>query len=263
VAFTGSTEVGKLIMEAAAKSNLKKVSLELGGKSPLVVFDDVDCKFNRIIFKMVKKNFFNFTVNEVVPVAVDGVFTNSGQICVAPSRTFVHENIYDEFVKRAVELAQKRKLGSQFEADVVQGPQVDKDTFDKVLQYIQYGIEDGAKLETGGKRWGTEGFFIEPTIFSNVTDNMRIARDEIFGPVMSILKFKSLEEVIVRANDTEYGLAAAVYSKNIENALAFANQVEAGAVRVNCASGGNGLPFGGYKQSGIGREGTVNKKLFF
>lgn len=189
-------------------------------------------------------------------VAVEGIFTNSGQICIAPSRTFVHEKVYDEFVKRSVELAQKRKLGSQFEKDVVQGPQVDKDTFDKVLQYINYGVEDGAKLETGGKRRGTEGFFIEPTIFSNVTDDMRIAKDEIFGPVMSILKFSTLEEVIVRANNTEYGLAATVYSKNLENALAFANQVEAGTVRVNCGSGGNGLPFGGYKQSGIGREGA-------
>lgn len=189
-------------------------------------------------------------------MAVEGIFMNSGQICVAPSRTFVHEKIYDEFVKRSIELAKMRKLGSQFEAEVAQGPQVDKDTFDKVLKYIEYGIKDGAKLETGGKRWGSKGYFIEPTIFSNVTDDMRIAKDEIFGPVMSIFKFKTLEEAIDRANNTEYGLAAAVYSKNIENALAFANQVEAGAVRVNCASGGNGLPFGGYKQSGIGREGA-------
>jgi aldehyde dehydrogenase (NAD+) len=168
----------------------------------------------------------------------------------------VHEKIYDEFVRKCIALAKKRKVGSQFEKDVQQGPQVDKDTFDKVLSYIQYGIDDGAKLEVGGKRLRTEGYFIEPTVFSNVTDDMRIAKDEIFGPVMSILKFKTLEEVIVRANNTEYGLAANVFSKNIENALAFANQVEAGIVRVNCEHGATGLPFGGYKQSGIGREGA-------
>ncbi|KAG5667999.1 hypothetical protein PVAND_015956 [Polypedilum vanderplanki] len=236
VGFTGSTEVGKLIMEAAAKSNLKKVSLELGGKSPFVVFDDVN-------------------LDEVIPVAVEGVFTNAGQICIAPSRTFVQESIYDEFVKKVVAYAKNRKLGSQFTSGVQQGPQVDKDTFDKVLTYIEYGKQDGAKLELGGKRWGTEGYFIEPTIFSNVTDNMRIARDEIFGPVMSILKFKTLEEVIDRANNTEYGLSSTVFTKNIEQAFAFANQVEAGNVKVNSGGMGNNLPFGGYKQSGIGREG--------
>jgi aldehyde dehydrogenase (NAD+) len=180
---------------------------------------------------------------------------NAGQVCIASSRTFVQEKIYDEFVKRAVELTKKRKLGGQYEEGVQQGPQVDKDTFDKALAYIKYGQEDGAKLETGGKRFGTEGYFVEPTIFSNVSDNMRIAKDEIFGPVMSVFKFKTLEEVIKRANDTEYGLAAAVYSKNIDNALAFANCVEAGLVRVNTTTSTTGLPFGGYKQSGIGREG--------
>lgn len=186
---------------------------------------------------------------------MEAIFTNSGQICIASSRTFVHEKIYDQFVEKCIEIAKKRKIGSQFEKDVEFGPQVDKDTFDKALRYIQYGKEDGAKLVLGGKRWGTEGYFIEPTIFTNVTDNMRIARDEIFGPVMSILKFKDLEEVINRSNETEYGLAACVFSKNIETAFAFANQVEAGLVRVNTTTSESGLPFGGYKQSGIGREG--------
>lgn len=236
VAFTGSTEVGKLIMEAAAKSNLKKVSLELGGKSPLVVFDDVD-------------------LDEAVPLAQEAVFINHGQICCAGSRTFVQEKIYDEFVKRSVELAKKRKVGNQFAADTLQGPQVDKDTFDKIITYIDYGKKDGAKLEIGGKTIGTEGFFVEPTVFSNVTDDMRIARDEIFGPVQSILKFKTLEEVIERANNTNYGLAAGVLTKNLNNALTFANAVEAGTVWVNCyiATAVN-TPFGGYKESGIGRE---------
>jgi aldehyde dehydrogenase (NAD+) len=193
-------------------------------------------------------------VDEVIPVAVEGVLTNSGQICIAASRTFVQESIYDQFVKKAVEYAKNRKLGSQYTAGVQQGPQVDKDTFDKTLQYIEYGKKDGAKLELGGKRWGSEGYFIEPTIFSNVTDDMRIASDEIFGPVMSILKFKTLEEVIDRANETEYGLSSTVFTKNIDQAFAFANQVEAGNVKVNCASIASGMPFGGYKQSGIGRE---------
>ena len=236
VAFTGSTEVGKLIMVAAAQSNLKKVSLELGGKSPLVVFDDVD-------------------LDEAVPLAQEAVFINHGQICCAGSRTFVQEKIYDEFVKRSVALAKKRKVGSPFAMDTQQGPQVDQDTFDKILTYIDYGKKDGAKLEVGGKRIGTEGYFVEPTVFSNVTDNMRIATDEIFGPVQTILKFKTLEEVIERANNTNYGLAAGVLTTNLDNALMFANAVEAGSVWVNCynATAVN-MPFGGYKESGFGRE---------
>ncbi|KAG5672905.1 hypothetical protein PVAND_002993 [Polypedilum vanderplanki] len=236
VAFTGSTEVGKIIMEIAAKSNLKKVSLELGGKSPLVIFDDVN-------------------LDEVVQLAQDAIFINSGQICTGASRTFVQEGIYDEFVKRTVENAKTRKIGCPFNTDTLQGPQVDQDTFDKILNYIDYGKEDGAKLEIGGKRWGNEGFFIEPTVFSNVTDDMRIAQDEIFGPVQSILKFKTIDEVIERANKTNYGLAAGIFTNNIENALTFANEVEAGSVWVNCYNVFRSqVPFGGYKQSGIGSE---------
>ncbi|KAG5674139.1 hypothetical protein PVAND_004124 [Polypedilum vanderplanki] len=236
VAFTGSTEVGKLIMEAAAKSNLKKVSLELGGKSPLVIFDDVN-------------------IDEAVDIAHNAIFANHGQNCCAGSRTFVHEKIYDEFVEKAAEMAKNRKLGSPFEIGVQQGPQVDDQMFKKVLTYIDYGKEDGAKLEAGGKRWGNEGFYIEPTVFSNVTDDMRIAQDEIFGPVQSILKFKTIDEVIERANNTTYGLAAGVLTNDINTALTFANAVEAGSVWVNCYDAVTPqMPFGGYKQSGIGRE---------
>jgi acyl-CoA reductase-like NAD-dependent aldehyde dehydrogenase len=236
VAFTGSTEVGKLIMKAAAESNLKKVSLELGGKSPLVVFDDAD-------------------LDEAVPMAQEAVFTNHGQICCAGSRTFVQEGIYDEFVRRSVELAKTRKVGCPFVPETQQGPQVDDDTFQKILSYIEYGKQDGARLEIGGKRIGNKGYFVEPTVFSNVTDDMRIAKDEIFGPVQSIIKFKTLEEVIERANNTNYGLAAGCITKNIDNAMSFAQGVEAGSVWVNCynATGVN-TPFGGYKESGIGRE---------
>jgi aldehyde dehydrogenase (NAD+) len=197
------------------------------------------------------------TVDEAVPAACEGIYLNAGQVCVAPTRMFVQESIHDEFLKKAVSYAKARKLGTQYEKGAQMGPQIDKDSFDKVLQYIDFGNKDGATLETGGKRWGNEGYFVEPTIFSNVTDKMRIATDEIFGPVMSVLKFKTLEEVIERANNTEYGLAAYVFTKNIDQALAFANQVEAGSVKVNAFGAGSaGLPFGGYKQSGMGREGA-------
>jgi aldehyde dehydrogenase (NAD+) len=211
VAFTGSVEVGRLIMEAAAKSNLKKVSLELGGKSPLVIFDDVD-------------------IEEAAEIAHVAIFTNHGQNCCAGSRTFVHESIYDAFVKRATELAKARRVGNPFEKNIQQGPQVDDEMFHKVLNYIESGKKDGAKLECGGKRFGTEGYFIEPTVFSNVTDEMKIAKEEIFGPVQSILKFKTLEEVIERANATNYGLASGVITKDINNAMGFAHGVEAGSV---------------------------------
>jgi len=236
VAFTGSTEVGKLIMEAAAKSNLKKVSLELGGKSPLVIFDDVD-------------------LDEAVEIAHNAIFANHGQNCCAGSRTFVQEAIYDKFVAKAVEMARNRRVGNPFEAGIQQGPQVDDEMFNKVLSYVDFGKQDGATLEFGGKKLGDEGFFVEPTVFSNVTDDMRIARDEIFGPVQSILKFKTLDEVIERANSTNYGLASGVLTNNINNALTFANAVEAGSVWVNCYDAvAPQAPFGGYKQSGFGRE---------
>lgn len=236
VAFTGSTEVGKLIMKAAAESNLKKVSLELGGKSPLVVFDDVD-------------------LDEAVEIAHNAIFANHGQNCCAGSRTFVQEKIYEQFVRKAVEMARTRRVGNPFEKGIQQGPQVDDEMFNKVLSYIDFGKKDGAKLEFGGKKLGNEGYFVEPTVFSNVTDDMRIAKEEIFGPVQSILKFKTLDEVIERANRTNYGLAAGVLTKNIDNALTFANAVEAGSVWVNCYDAvAPQAPFGGYKQSGFGRE---------
>ncbi|CAO1442725.1 unnamed protein product [Diamesa tonsa] len=236
VAFTGSTEVGRLIMEAAAKSNLKKVSLELGGKSPLVIFDDAD-------------------LDEAVPIAHNAIFANHGQNCCAGSRTFVQENIYNDFVRKSVELTRARRVGNPFENNMQQGPQIDEEMFNKVLSYVELGKKDGAKLECGGKRLGNEGFFIEPAIFSQVTDNMRIATEEIFGPIQSILKFKTLDEVIERANRTNYGLAAGVVTKNIDTALTFAQAVEAGSVWVNCYDAVvPQAPFGGYKQSGFGRE---------
>ncbi|KAG5893698.1 hypothetical protein JTB14_017805 [Gonioctena quinquepunctata] len=236
VAFTGSTEVGHLIMEYAAKSNLKCVALELGGKSPLVVFDDAD-------------------VNEAVEIAHEAIFANHGQNCCAGSRTFVQSGIYDEFVKKSAAKAKARKVGNPFESGVQQGPQVDKPSLDKILRMVESGIKQGAKVEAGGQRIGNEGYFVQPTVFSNVTDDMTIAKEEIFGPVQSILRFDTLEEVIERANNTCYGLAAGVISKNINNALIFAQAVEAGSVWVNCYDAITPqTPFGGYKQSGIGRD---------
>jgi len=236
VAFTGSTVVGKLIQIAAAKSNLKRVTLELGGKSPLVVFSDCG------------------DLDAAVKICHDSVFENMGQCCCAATRTFVQAEIYDEFVKKATELAKKRKVGSPWDA-VDQGPQVDKKSHDKVLGMIQTGIKEGAKLECGGARHGDVGYFVEPTVFSNVEDDMTIAKEEIFGPVQSIMKFERMEDLIPRVNKTSFGLAAGVLSKNIDNALMFSTAVEAGSVWVNCyLANMPQTPFGGYKQSGYGRE---------
>ncbi|XP_049812067.1 aldehyde dehydrogenase 1A1-like [Schistocerca nitens] len=236
VAFTGSVVVGKSIMAAAAQSNLKKVSLELGGKSPLIILPDAD-------------------IDEAVNIAHDCVFVNQGQACCAGTRTFVHENIYDEFVKKAKAKAEARKVGDPFEDGVIQGPQINEKMMNKVLDYIKSGKEQGAHIECGGERLGTTGYFIKPTVFSNVTDDMKIAKEEIFGPVQSILKFKTLEEAIERANNTSYGLAAGILTKDINSALTCANALEAGSIWVNCFLViPVQAPFGGYKESGIGRE---------
>ncbi|XP_077281751.1 aldehyde dehydrogenase 1A1 [Temnothorax americanus] len=236
VAFTGSTEVGHAITIAAGKSNLKRVSLELGGKSPLVVFDDVDVK-------------------EAAKIAYNAIFANHGQNCCAGSRTFVHSKIYDEFVKHAKQLALDRKVGDPFDSKTDQGPQIDQEMLDKVLGLINSGKQQGAVVEAGGNRKGDTGYFVQPTVFSNVTDDMRIAKEEIFGPVQTILKFDTMNEVIERANRTNYGLAAGVITKDINKALEFAQAVEAGSVWVNFYDAvAPQTPFGGFKQSGTGRE---------
>ncbi|XP_008544836.1 aldehyde dehydrogenase X, mitochondrial [Microplitis demolitor] len=237
ISFTGSVEVGKKIMVASGQSNLKRVTLELGGKSPLVIFDDVN-------------------IDEAVKISHDAIFNNSGQVCIAASRTYVHSKIYDEFVKKSKELALKRKVGDPFDAATEHGPQVEKDIFDRAIKYIAIGKKEGATLVTGGERIGKKGFFIQPTIFANVTDDMTIAKDEIFGPVQSILKFDTMEDVIERANKTTYGLAAGVLTNDINKAIKFAHAVESGSVWVNNYNEAitAHAPFGGYKQSGIGRE---------
>jgi len=236
VAFTGSTEVGHLIMKYAAESNLKRVTLELGGKSPNIVFADAD-------------------MDQAVEGSHFALFFNQGQCCCAGSRLYVEEKCYDEFVAKSVQRAKKRKVGDPFDAAVEQGPQVDKEQFNKVMGYIDAGKKDGAKLLAGGGRVGDRGFFIEPTVFADVQDEMRIAQEEIFGPVMSIIKFKDVDEVVRRANKTLYGLAAAVWTRDISKAHAIANGVRAGTVWVNCYDVFDAAaPFGGFKQSGMGRE---------
>ncbi|XP_048337992.1 aldehyde dehydrogenase family 1 member A3 [Sphaerodactylus townsendi] len=236
IAFTGSTEVGKLIKEAASKSNLKRVTLELGGKNPCIVCADAD-------------------LDLAVNCAHQGVFFNQGQCCTAASRVFVEESVYPEFVKRSVEYAKKRLVGDPFDAKTDQGPQIDQKQFNKILELIESGKKEGAKLECGGLAIGDQGLFIKPTVFSEVTDTMRIAKEEIFGPVQPIMKFKNLEEVIQRANNTEYGLTAAVFTKNLDRALTLASALQSGTVWVNCYTALYAqAPFGGFKMSGNGRE---------
>ncbi|KAH0648200.1 hypothetical protein KY285_033448 [Solanum tuberosum] len=236
LAFTGSTDTGKTILSLAANSNLKPVTLELGGKSPFIVCEDAD-------------------VDQAVEFAHFALFFNQGQCCCAGSRTYVHESIYDEFVEKAKARALKRTVGDPFESGNEQGPQISSEQFEKVLKYIRSGIESGATLETGGDRLGTRGYYIKPTVFSNVKDDMLIATDEIFGPVQSILKFKDLDEVIRRANATKYGLAAGVFTKNIDTANTFMRALRVGTIWINCFDTFDAaIPFGGYKMSGQGRE---------
>jgi len=235
VSFTGSTRAGVEVARSAA-STVKRVSQELGGKSPNIVFADAD-------------------MDEAIEGAHFALFFNQGQCCCAGSRLFVEEKCYDEFVERSVARAKKRTVGNPFDTNTEQGPQVDQDQFNKVMGYIDKGKKENAKMLTGGGRVGDKGYFIEPTVFADVTDNMTIAQEEIFGPVMSILKFKTVDEVAARANKTAYGLAAAVWTKDISKAHSIADSVRAGTVWVNCYDVFDaGAPFGGFKQSGIGRE---------
>ncbi|KAK4753954.1 hypothetical protein SAY87_002058 [Trapa incisa] len=236
VSFTGSTEVGRLIMQAAATSNLKSVSLELGGKSPMIIFDDAD-------------------VDQAAMLALNGVAFNKGEICVAGSRVYVQEGIYDEFVKKLVEKAKAWKLGDPFDSSTCQGPQIDKKQFEKVMSYIDIGREEGATLLTGGKRWGTKGYYIEPTVFVDVKDDMRIATEEIFGPVMSIMKFKTIEEAIKRANASKYGLAAGIVTKDLNVANRVSRSIRSGIIWINCYFDFDAdFPYGGYRQSGFTRD---------
>ncbi len=235
IAFTGHVDTAKIIQKSAADT-LKRVTCELGGKSPNVIFADAN-------------------LDEAVAGAFHAIYFHGGQCCTAGSRLFVEEKIHRDFVERLAAKAKQRRVGDPLDSSTEQGPQVSQEQMDKILGYVDLGNQQGAKLVTGGQRRGERGFFVEPTIFDNVKDDMAIARDEIFGPVVSVLPFRSFEEVAERANRTNYGLAAAIWTQDIDKAHLYAKHVKAGTVWVNCYHVvDTTTPFGGFKQSGNGRE---------
>lgn len=237
IAFTGSTEVGKLIQRNSADT-LKRITLELGGKSPNIVLGDVDLEY-------------------AVEKAHMALFYNMGQCCCAGSRTFVEDTIYDKFVEMSAARAKAKVVGDPFKLDTEQGPQIDEEQYQKILGLIERGKQQGAKLVSGGNKHGDVGYFIQPTVFADVGDDMDIAKTEIFGPVQQIFKFNgnNLQEVMDRANKTHYGLAAAVFTKDIDRANYLIQGLRAGTVWVNDYNVfSSQVPFGGYKESGIGRE---------
>ncbi|GAA6022665.1 hypothetical protein JCM10207_008573 [Rhodosporidiobolus poonsookiae] len=236
IAFTGSVITGRRIMAAAAASNLKKVTLELGGKSPSIIFDSAD-------------------LEQAAAWSALGIYYNSGQDCSAGSRLFVHEAIYDQFMPILIRHAQACAIGDPWDEKTSFGPLISEAQRDKVLAYIESGIAEGAKVATGGKKWGDKGFFVEPTILTDCTPEMKCVREEIFGPVLVVSKFSSEEDVLRIANDSIYGLGAGVFTGDAKQALRVGGELHSGSVWVNmygvvCPS----VPFGGYKQSGIGRE---------
>ncbi|XP_075907562.1 mitochondrial 10-formyltetrahydrofolate dehydrogenase [Nelusetta ayraudi] len=236
--FTGSTPIGKQIMKSCAVSNLKKVSLELGGKSPLIIFSDCD-------------------MDKAVRMGMSSVFFNKGENCIAAGRLFVEESIHDEFISRVVEEIKKMKIGDPLDRSTDHGPQNHKAHLDKLVEYCDTGLKEGATLVYGGKQVDRPGFFMEPTVFTNVEDHMFIAKEESFGPVMVVSKFPDgdVEGVLRRANDTEYGLASGVFTRDINKAMYVSERLEAGTVFVNTYNKTDvASPFGGFKQSGFGKD---------
>lgn len=235
IAFTGEYRTAQIIMQDAAPT-LKRLTFELGGKSPNVVFADAD-------------------LDAAAMGAHFGLYFNQGQCCCAGSRLFVEDKVHDKFVDKLVSMNRARKLGDPLDPATEQGPQVDQAQFDKIMEYIDRGTKEGAKCLSGGKRYGDRGYFIEPTLFGEVRDDMAIAKDEIFGPVLSVLRFKDIDEIVRRANNTTYGLAAAVWTRDIAKAHRLAAAIKAGTVWINCYDVFDAAaPFGGFKMSGMGRE---------
>ena len=235
IAFTGSTEVGKLIVQAAT-GNLKKVSLELGGKSPNVVFQDAD-------------------IEATIPGAAMAIFFNHGQCCCAGSRLYVEDKQFDKVVEGVSQLASKIRVGPGLEPTTDMGPLVSQEQLNRVCGYLESGYSEGAKATVGGKRHGDRGYFVEPTVLVNTNEKMKVVREEIFGPVVTAIPFKDVDDLVAKANNSEYGLAAGVWTNDIKKAHRIASQLRAGTVWINCYNVFDAaLPFGGYKQSGWGRE---------
>ena len=235
IAFTGSTEVGKLVMQAAA-GNLKKVSLELGGKSPNVVFGDVD-------------------VEAAIAGSASAIFFNHGQCCCAGSRLYVEKNIFDRVVEGVADRAQKINIGSGMEASTDMGPLVSEEQMNRVCSYLDSGLSEGARAVVGGGRHGDKGYFVKPTVLVNTSEKMKVVQEEIFGPVVTAIPFQDTDDLVSQANDTVYGLAAGIWTRDIQKAHRVASKMRAGTVWINCYNIFDAaLPFGGYKQSGWGRE---------
>ena len=240
ISFTGSTRTGRALLKASAESNLKRVSLELGGKSPNIIFPDCD-------------------MDSAMKSAFWGIFSNKGEICSAGSRLLLHADIHDRFLEGVIARAKTMKVGDPLAKETAMGSQISAAQMDRILGYVRTGVEEGAKLECGGER-DTEGdkskgFFVKPTVFSQVKAEMKIAQEEIFGPVLSAIRFESPDEAAAIANGTIYGLASAVWTKDIRLAHRMAAEIKAGSVWINTYNGfDTASPFGGYKQSGFGRD---------
>ncbi|WP_269410011.1 aldehyde dehydrogenase family protein [Lentibacillus daqui] len=234
IAFTGSTATGRAIMKSAADT-MKRVTLELGGKSPNIILPDAD-------------------LDKAIPGVFNGIMVNQGEVCCAGSRVYIPDDIFDEVVNKMKEYAENVTLGDGLDAETDMGPLVSKKQFDTVTSYIEKGIKEGATMLVGGENKG-KGYFVSPTVFTGVDEDMTIAKEEIFGPVVVAMPYSSIDEVIERANASSYGLAAGLWTENLKNAHKISNKLKAGTVWVNCYNLTNAaVPFGGYKESGFGRE---------